>query len=927
MDKKLRSQCDQGNAFVHLTLEGCTAAHDAGAWWLIEHPEDLGRTKTGDDPASIWQLPEVRNLAASCGAHCFAVHQCHFGAGTSKPTRFATTLPATATVGHPGWPDLDDNNKYRGPLPAGCGHRHSSHLIGRKEDGSFLTAASATYPPDLCKFLAELIVHSVLGGQAGQAPAPRSAGSSTQAQGRPPTIQHWADAPTSDEDFDGEPRAKTRPGGSGPPLSVTVAGKDKPFTDGAGLCSPGRWHPDKRLVQPPLAARLRELLYKAIDAATPDPQRLVFELATGKRSASPWPEEVVEKLLFEWHHLLPPGQGAPLFRKSYQPFYLSLIGQTLKELGDPDWKIFEKDPKGFSEGVPVGFREKLPRTPAVFERKTRWRAYDEVAEVSLCMDNYRSTAGLEAVLEAQFQEESLLGMMFRCSMNEARRLWPGDRLRIAAQGAIEKGDSTWRVVHDGTHGVAVNHEIRPRDQLSVPTVGELRGILELASTEKPGVHFSLQADVKKAHRRVLHQEADWGLLACRSDSRSDQVWINRCGCFGIGSAAYWWARLAAGIGRLALATLGREFAWQLIFVDDLLWTAWGPNKYYVLLSLVLLWEAVGTPFSWHKTRGGLEQDWVGYWFDAGRFQVGISARRAAWLADWARQITRDNLVLMRRFAEGLGRLGFAAGVLEWARPFLGPLYAWSAAAPLGAALPPPESVRLVLAWLADQLGQGRRHITCSRPHVDLGELFRTDAKGERGRLVIGGWKCQGGAPPGASPWFSLAITEADAPWAFRDGEASRTIAAGELLATLVAVRLFAPADGSGRASYTLSGTTDNLGNCYVIKRLMTTKRPLGPLVMQLASDLYERQLWLSLRWTPRERNAEADALTNEDFARFDPGLRVPLKWEDVRLPVAQKLFDTEAAFAAALTEARAQKAEIVAAATTTRRRKTTKEEW
>ena len=33
----------------------------------------------------------------------------------------------------------------------------------------------------------------------------------------------------------------------------------------------------------------------------------------------------------------------------------------------------------------------------------------------------------------------------------------------------------------------------------------------------------------------------------------------------------------------------------------------------------------------------------------------------------------------KEMAQGLGRLGFAATALDWERPFLGPLHAWSSA--------------------------------------------------------------------------------------------------------------------------------------------------------------------------------------------------------------------------------------------------------
>eukprot|EP00973_Karenia_brevis_P095085 12425596-Karenia_brevis.AAC.1 len=45
-------------------------------------------------------------------------------------------------------------------------------------------------------------------------------------------------------------------------------------------------------------------------------------------------------------------------------------------------------------------------------------------------------------------------------------------ITTAAIGALEKGDSSFRVIHDATHGVHVNHEILVRDQVSYPTVAE-----------------------------------------------------------------------------------------------------------------------------------------------------------------------------------------------------------------------------------------------------------------------------------------------------------------------------------------------------------------------------------------------------------------------------------------------------------------------
>ena len=154
----------------------------------------------------------------------------------------------------------------------------------------------------------------------------------------------------------------------------------------------------------------------------------------------------------------------------------------------------------------------------------KWRHLDESEHV-FDMQNYLSAAGpkMSRILLEQFREEEKMGMMIEVTEQEARVLYPGDRLRIAAQGAIEKSDETFRIVHDATHGVNVNTELKVRDQVRMPTAGDGRAVMELCSSERPGVHFALQADVSKAHRRYLHKKADWGLLACKAEQKPNKT--------------------------------------------------------------------------------------------------------------------------------------------------------------------------------------------------------------------------------------------------------------------------------------------------------------------------------------------------------------------------------------------------------------------
>jgi hypothetical protein len=577
-----------------------------------------------------------------------------------------------------------------------------------------------------------------------------------------------------------------------------------------------------------------------------------------------------------------------------------LLSATLEKIGDPDWKQLTKGKWSFDKGVPIGVGIRMPRTPAVYERKTSWRALDDTP-LDIDKDNYQSAKGVLDQLEEQFRVDEAEGMMFQEDETSLRRRYPTGMLRIAALGAIEKGPHSFRVVHDGTHGVRLNNEVKPRDQVRMPGPGEVRALLERASNT-PGVHFSLSADISKAHRRFVNRESDWGLQACRI--RPPNLWVNRVGTFGVGSACYWWSRLAGLIARFVGAFTTGENIWQLLFADDLHWVAHGPAKYCDLLFLILLWEVAGTPFAWHKTKGGVQTDWIGYWLDYGKFELGITEARGRWLAKWLADTVERGASLVRTLREALGRLGFAAGVLEWHKPFLAPLYSWTAAAPQGAYLPHPPAVQLALIHLRDRFAAGARTSSCRAFHAQEPAAYFADARADDDKVILGGWEAVTGRPTDQCRWYSFEIKPQDAPWFFPGGRPSRAIAALELLATVACVALFGPPliDGLraplGPRKGTLrltSAFTDNKGNAYAAARFHSTKFPLSCIVMELATQLEARGLWMDLHWTPRELNTLADQLTNEDFTGFDPKLRVETSFSTFPFVALPSLLESGAA--------------------------------
>ena len=334
------------------------------------------------------------------------------------------------------------------------------------------------------------------------------------------------------------------------------------------------------------------------------------------------------------------------------------------------------------------------------------------------------------------------------------------------------------------------------------------------------------------------KKKDWGFQACRLEP--GKLWLNCVGTYGLASAGYWWSRMAAAviIRLFYYLVAGRGEQEALLFADDIMMLASRAAEIVDLGALLFIWVAFGLPFKWRKFRGGHEVEWIGYWMSLETFQLGISAKRAAWLKDWVDKVVGQGFVEMRDFSAVLGRLCFVMGALEYLRPFTAPLFAWAAAVGHSGKMKIPWSVAFLLKYLMEALeGDGRAAKVRPRSS-SIGPAFRADAKAEGQLVCIGGWECLGGCPPGMARWFSVVLTRKTAPWAFSRGEPFRTIAALELFASLVSVLVFSPSwPRSTTGTVVLSGLTDNAGNEAVLARLMSSKFPLVVILTELAAQL------------------------------------------------------------------------------------------
>ena len=896
---------EEANLLVDRSLQMARECTELDIGFLLEHPEQLGLA-AGMIPASIWNFKEFVQLEKHEHVRQAAIFQCQFGAPTSKPTRLASSafeaFEKSTFSTFMGKHRLDEMGHYLGPLPQQCPHgSHQQKLIGKSDTGEWNTAPSAAYPSEMCKQIALLIRNHLL----------RQPGGSRTSQCERDGVQkiqkeeRGSEEKMEENPFHGK-LEQAALDNIGLPMICRWQNRMKSFTDGGGLNSPGRWAPECRGLnldgdKKAFIDKLAILVRKFVVSQIADLKRETFRLATGNMSQPPFSEEAMERLREDWFTLLG-GHTWLRERTQYQPFFLFALCETLKLMGDEDTAILTQTPgDNYVTGRRVGVGEPIAPAPLVFRPRRKLRKYED-SEFNPMADNYSSAEESKEIILRQFQEEEKLGWMYPLSAAEAHRRF-GVRLRVASLAAIPKDEQTVRVLFDGTHSVQVNNEISISDQLEFPCPSELAQVMEHCQEQSYGVVMGIAADIMKAHRRFLHCPEDHGLLGCRADSNSSTIWINRVGTFGVACAALHFGRLAGAIFRMVVRVMRQQPCFQLLFADDLKMVVSGENKYVDLWSLIVLWLLVGTPFSWKKFRGGLELDYVGFWTDYARFQIGLSEKRAGWVIKTVEGLADSQFVMNgRAFSELLGRLGYAALAVPWLRPLLGPLYAWDGILTPFMAARIPALAALTLELVASRFRRGDYTSACWSPSPLPGDSFRTDAKCETGRIVLGGWEVGEEVDCKRARWFAFEILPADAPWLFYKGlDVQKLSTTAELLASYAALHTFGYLSSTTdqrreRSLAMVAAGTDNLANEMLARKRLTTKLPLGLLMLQFHLKTWDNSLWVDIRWRPRGENVEADRLTNLVFSDFCEANRIEFSYSQMDLRLLNTLQDHLASF-------------------------------
>ena len=119
--------------------------------------------------------------------------------------------------------------------------------------------------------------------------------------------------------------------------------------------------------------------------------------------------------------------------------------------------------------------------------------------------------------------------------------------------------------------------------------------------------------------------------------------------------------------------------------------------------------------------------------------------------------------------------------------------------------------------------------------------------------------------------------------------------------------------GDRAATISLTCSTDNQGNSFLLDKLLTTRYPLGVVLMELAHQMRRRRMVLRARWLPRLQNQEADDLTNMELRHFDPKKRIDVDINKLGFDLMESLFKVGDTYLEELEEVRtAEKLKLAA---------------
>ena len=378
-------------------------------------------------------------------------------------------------------------------------------------------------------------------------------------------------------------------------------------------------------------------------------------------------------------------------------------------------------------------------------------------------------------------------------------------------------------------------------------------------------------EVTKAHRRVKVLPHDWRFQVAELDGE----WrVNKVGTYGMASAQLYWGRAAALILRLLYA-LFPFVDWGFVFVDDFCWLLRAPSSELVATGLMITLLALGIPLSWKKTHLAEINTWLGFVVHPNIPQVQMAAPKHVIVMSLLDKLIQNEVFSAKDIERALGRIQWATAVCPLTKSLMQPFWAWKMAVTTSGK--PPKTVRLLALLLRHLFQVPYKQLS---PFLPLSSWWGcSDASASKdGDSFVGGWISDLKSPAKDQVWwFHFQVTKEQFPWAFKEGDPQKRIAAIELLGTLVLCRLLLTQQKSGSSSVRLPIGSDNQGNVFSLLSFASKKPHTAAVLMELVWQLHLAGCSLAPCHVPRELNQWADELTHIDYGGFSDELRLDVR--------------------------------------------------
>ena len=331
-----------------------------------------------------------------------------------------------------------------------------------------------------------------------------------------------------------------------------------------------------------------------------------------------------------------------------------------------------------------------------------------------------------------------------------------------------------------------------------------------------------------------------------------------------------------------------QIDWGFVFVDDFCWLLRLPTGPQFTAALLGTLVALGTPLSWKKTNLAEINTWLGFVIHPSIPRVQMAAPKHIKVMELLEELSNGSPMSAKAIEKAMGRIQWATACCPLTKSLLQPLWAWKMA--VNTMGHPPKVVRMLAALLKEPFTHPFEQYSPFLPKSPWWGCSDASAS-KTGEAFVGGW-CSTSPNPTKDQvlWFHYAITADAHPWAFKDGNPQKRIAALELLGTLLLCKHLVAQQGQMPGRVRLPVGSDNSGNIFSLLNLSAKKPYSAALLMELVLFLHCEGCSIAPNHIPREFNTWADELTHPDFEGFSL---------DRRLPAPETLFVLNRLFLAA----------------------------